>query len=138
MSKKMEAYDYALFDRNGEPCTYKEWAKESESPHAFRREATVNGMRVLTKWTGIDMPEYSWLQVHQFSIKSWKPGRKAYPFVTYVWNEDHQIVASKRYTKIEHAYKGHVDMIRDAERMDFGVYHVTEIQLEDTNGEEEE
>ena len=94
----------------------------------------MNGMRILTKWTGIDMPEYSWMQVHQFSIKSWKPGHRPYPFVTYVWNEDQQIVASKRYAKIEQAYKGHADMIRSAEHMDFGVYYVPEIQLEDIDG----
>jgi hypothetical protein len=127
----MAKYDYSFYNRNGKPCTYKEWTKEFTSTHVFYKEAYVNGLRVLTKWTGVDMPEYSWMQQHQFSIKSWKPSSKAFIFVTYVWNEDKQIIASKRYQKIEQAYKGHAQMIRGAEHMDFGVYYVPHTKLED-------
>jgi hypothetical protein len=125
---------YEFFDKNGKLITASEWSKEFSNPHAFRKEVVMNGMTILTKWTGIDMPEYSWLQDHQFSMKSWRPSKKAYIFVSYVWDEDYNIVASKRYTKIEQAYKGHAELIRAMERKDFGVYHIPQIQLEEVNG----
>lgn len=116
-------YDYCMYDRHGKPITLKEWCAEFGNPHAFRKETVVNGLRILTKWTGVDMPEYDWLSERQFSMKTWKPNSKPMIFVSYVWNEDHQIVISKRYAKIEHAYEGHHKLIAKCEAMDFGTYH---------------
>lgn len=116
-------YDGCFFDRNSKRITLKQWCEEFSSKHAFRKDVKTNGFRILTKWTGVDMPEYSWLVDHQFSMKKWNPEPyKPKVFVSYVWNEDGQIVYSKRYAKIEQAYKAHFDLIEEFESKDFGKY----------------
>ena len=116
-------YDGHFFDRNSKRITMKQWCVESSSKYAFSKDTTVNGFRILTKWTGVDMPEYEWLAAHQFSVKKWNPELyKPKVFVTYVWNEDLQIVHSKRYAKIEQAYEAHHKLIAEFESMDFGNY----------------
>lgn len=130
-------YDGHFFDRNGKRMTLKQWCDEIGSKHAFRKEANVNGFRILTKWTGVDMPEYEWLAAHQFSMKRWNPEPyKPKVFVTYVWNEDLQIVHSKRYAKIEQAYKAHFELIEEFQSMDFGKYVPLDTDKEQ-DGEEE-
>lgn len=127
-------YDYNFFNRHGKPITLKEWCKESSDKFAFKKETYVNGLRVLTKWTGVDMPEYEWMLENNFSMRNWKPNSTPRIFVSYVWNEDHQLLKSKRYAKIEHAYTGHAELVEEAERMDFGVYYSPIEQLEEVNG----
>jgi hypothetical protein len=127
-------YDYCFYDRNGKPITLKDWSKEFGNKFAFKKETNVNGLRILTKWTGVDMPEYEWMVEHGFSVRSWKPNNRPQIFVSYVWNEDHQLLKSKRYAKIEHAYEGHAKLIKEAENMDFGVYYSPVEELEDING----
>jgi hypothetical protein len=133
-------WDYAFYDRNSRPCTLKEWSEEFSSPHMFNKDVRVKDYRVLTKWTGVDMPEYEWLQKNQFSSKNWKPNLKPSPFVSYVWNADGEIVESKRYQTIERAYKGHADLIERFGNEDLGVYHVPVVlqDMEETNGEEKD
>ena len=110
-------YDGHFFDRNGKRITLKQWCDEFGNKYAFRKEVTVNGFRILTKWTGVDMPEYDWLVENQFSMKKWNPQPfKPLIFVTYVWNEDNIIVHSKRYGKIEQAYKAHFDLVKEIGR----------------------
>jgi hypothetical protein len=130
-------YDGHFFDRNGKRMTLKQWCVESNSKHAFQKEATVNGFRILTKWTGVDMPEYEWMVAHQFSLRRWNPEPyKPKVFVTYVWNEDLQIVHSKRYAKIEQAYKAHFELVEEFQSMDFGKYVPLDMDKEQ-DGEEE-
>lgn len=133
-------WDYCFYDRNSNPCTLKEWSNEMSSPHAFRKDVRVRDYRVLTKWTGVDMPEYEWLQKNQFSSKNWKPNSRPQPFVSYVWNADGEIVQSKRYQTIERAYKGHADLVEHFDNEDLGVYHVPVVlqDMEETNGEEKD
>jgi len=133
-------WDYVFYDRNSKPCTLKEWSEEFSSPHAFCKDARVRDYRVLTKWTGVDMPEYEWLQKNQFSSKNWKPNDRPTPFVSYVWNADGEIVKSKRYRTIEQAYKGHADLVEHFDNEDLGVYHVPVVlqDMEETNGEEKD
>lgn len=133
-------WDYCFYDRNSEPCTLKEWSAEMSSPHSFRKDVKVHDYRVLTRWTGVDMPEYEWLQKNQFTSKNWKPNSKPQPFVSYVWNADGEIVVSKRYQTIEHAYKGHADLVEHFDKEDLGVYHVPVVlqDMEETNGEEKD
>lgn len=111
-----------FFDRNGKPTTLKEWSKEFGSKYAFRKEKSTNGFRILTKWTGIDMPEYEWMAQHQFSVRSWKPNGHPKVFVSYVWNEDNLLVYSRRYARIEQAYEAHHKLIEKYEAMEFGSY----------------
>jgi len=127
-------YDYHFFNRHGKAITLKEWCKESSDKFAFQKETIVNGLRILTKWTGVDAPEYEWLLSTGFSMRSWKPNHRPQVFVSYVWNEDHLLLKSKRYAKIEHAYEGHAKLIEEAEHMDFGVYYSPIEELEDING----
>lgn len=116
-------YDGQFFDRNGKRITLKQWCDEFGNKYAFKKEHTVNGFRILTKWTGVDMPEYDWLVKQQFSMKKWNPQPfKPMIFVTYVWNEDSQIVHSKRYAKIEHAYEAHTKLVEKFQSMDFGEF----------------
>lgn len=132
---KLSKWDYVVYNRKGEPCTMREWSEEFSSPHVFRKEKVVNGYRVLTKWTGIDMPEYSWLNDHDFSMKTWKPG-KPKPFVSYVWTEDNILVSSRRYATIEQAYEGHANIVDKVSRKSFGMFYnpTAELaQLEEQN-----
>lgn len=131
---KGNPYDFLFWDRNGKAITMKQWCIESSSKYAFNKEKTVNGLRILTKWTGVDAPEYEWMVKNQFSISKWKPNFRPKVFVSYVWNEDSEIVTSKRYGTIEQAYEGHHKLIAQVEAMDFGVYHFPANQLEEVNG----
>lgn len=132
--KKSNPYDHLFYDRNGKPITMAQWCIESSSRYAFRKETIVNGLTVLTKWTGVDAPEYDWMSANHFSISKWKPSNKVYIFVSYVWDEDSEIVKSQRYETIEQAYEGHHRLVAEVEAMDFGVYHFTANQLEEVNG----
>lgn len=127
-------YDYNFFNRHGEAITLKQWCEESSSPHAFKKETTVNGIKVLTKWTGVDMPEYTWLAERHFVMRDWKPNSTPKVFVSYAFNEDNQLVKSRRYATIELAYAGHADMVHEMELNDYGVYYIHVEQLEDING----
>lgn len=127
-------YDYYFYNKHGKPITLKEWCKESSDRFAFKKESVVNGLRVLTKWTGVDAPEYEWMVANKFSMKNWKPNNTPKIFVSYVWDEDYQLLKSKRYAKIEDAYAGHAELISEAERMDFGVYYSPIDQMEEVNG----
>ena len=131
---KGNPYDFLFWDRNGKAITMKQWCIESSSKYAFSKEKTVNGLRILTKWTGVDAPEYEWMVKNQFSMTKWKPNFRPKVFVSYVWNEDSEIVTSKRYGTIEQAYEGHHKLIAQVEAMDFGVYHFPANQLEEVNG----
>lgn len=132
--KTSNEYDYMFYDRNGNPITMKQWCIESSSRYAFRKETVVNGLTILTKWTGVDAPEYDWMAKNHFSMSKWKPSSKVFIFVSYVWDEDNEIVKSKRYETIEQAYEGHHELVAEVEAMDFGVYHFTANQLEEVNG----
>lgn len=130
-------HDGWFYDRNGKRITMERWCEESSSKYAFSKEANVNGFKILTKWTGVDMPEYEWMTKHQFSVRNWKPNHAPKVFVTYVWNEDLEIVHSKRYGKIEQAYEAHHKLIAEFESKDFGKYVPLPVdQLEEINGEE--
>jgi hypothetical protein len=131
-------YDGNFYDRNGKRITMEKWCEESNSKYVFRKEVTVNGHKILTKWTGVDQPEYQWLVDHQFIVRKWNPEPyKPKVFVTYVWNEDLEIVHSKRYAKIEQAYEAHHKLIAEFESKDFGKYVPLPVdQLEEINGEE--
>jgi hypothetical protein len=131
---KPNPYDFFFYDRNGKAITMKQWCIESSSKYAFRKETNVNGLRILTKWTGVDAPEYDWMVKNQFSVSKWKPSYRARIFVSYVWNEDSEIVKSQRYATIEHAYEGHAKLITEMENKDFGVYYNPVPQLEEING----
>ena len=131
---KSNPYDFFFYDRNGKAITMKQWCIESSNKYAFRKEVTVNGLRILTKWTGVDAPEYDWMVKNQFSISKWKPNHRARVFVSYIWNEDSEIVKSQRYVTIEQAYEGHHKLVAEVEAMDFGVYHQPVNQLEEVNG----
>jgi hypothetical protein len=131
---KTNLYDFNFWDRNGKAITMKQWCIESSSKYAFKKESNVNGLRILTKWTGVDMPEYDWMVKNQFSVTKWKPNFRPRVFVSYVWNEDSEIVKSQRYGTIEQAYEGHHKLIVQVEAMDFGVYYQPVNQLEEVNG----
>jgi hypothetical protein len=134
MKSKPNPYDFLFYDRNGKAITMSQWCVESSSKYAFNKDVTVNGLRILTKWTGVDAPEYDWMVKNQFSISKWKPNFRPKVFVSYVWNEDSEIVTSRRYGTIEQAYEGHHKLIAQVEAMDFGVYHFPANQLEEVNG----
>ena len=125
---------YDFFNRHGELITMKQWCEESSSTHAFRKETKVNGIKVLTKWTGVDMPEYTWLAERHFVMRDWKPSATPKIFVSYAFNEDNEIVKSRRYTTIESAYAGHADLVHELELNDYGVYHIPVEQMEEVNG----
>lgn len=131
---KTNQYDYLFYNRHGEPITMKQWCIESSDKHAFRKETTVNGLRILTKWTGVDMPEYDWLANNHFSMSKWKPNITPRIFVSYVWNEDNEIVKSQRYVTIEAAYAGHFNLVTEMEQLDFGVYHLPITESEEIDG----
>jgi hypothetical protein len=133
-STKANPYDFCFWDRDGKAITMKQWCIESSSKYAFAKEKHTNGLRILTKWTGVDMPEYDWMVKNSFSVAKWKPNFRPKVFVSYVWNEDEEIVISKRYGTIEQAYEGHHKLIAQIESMDFGVYHFPANQLEEVNG----
>jgi hypothetical protein len=130
----MSKNNYEFYNKHGECISMSKWCEESSNPHAFRKETTVNGIRVLTKWAGVDMPEYSWLSARQFNMKDWKPSSVPKIFVSYAWNEDSEIVKSCRYAKIELAYAGHANLVHEMELNDYGVYHIPVTQLEEVNG----
>lgn len=134
ISTKANPYDFCFWDRDGKAITMKQWCIESSSKYAFAKEKHTNGLRILTKWTGVDMPEYDWMVKNSFSVAKWKPNFRPKVFVSYVWNEDEEIVISKRYGTIEQAYEGHHKLITQIESMDFGVYHFPANQLEEVNG----
>ena len=131
----MSKTEYDFFNRHGERISMSQWCEESSSKHAFRKETKVNGINVLTKWTGVDMPEYSWLAERHFVMRDWKPNlSKPKIFVSYAFNEDNEIVKSRRYITIEAAYSGHADLVHEMELNDYGVYHLPVQQLEEVNG----
>lgn len=106
----MSEYDFHFFDKEGKAITQQAWAK-LDMQKVFYKDAYVGGLRVLTKWTGVDQPEFDWLASHQFSVNKWNPQHKPMIFVSYVWNEDQEIIRSKRYNRLQTAYVGHQEML---------------------------
>jgi hypothetical protein len=115
----MSEYDFHFFDKEGKAITQEAWCKLNME-QVFYKEQYVGGLRVLTKWTGVDQPEFDWLASHQFSVNKWNPANKPMIFVSYVWSEDQEIIRSKRYNRLQTAYVGHVEML-DWARKEIGI-----------------
>jgi hypothetical protein len=106
----MSEYDFHFFDKESRAITQEAWAKLNMEK-VFYKDQYVGGLRVLTKWTGVDQPEYKWLCDHSFIVNKWTPQNKPMIFVSYVWNEDQEIIRSKRYNRLQTAYVGHMEML---------------------------
>ena len=84
--QKSSEYDYCVFDELGEPMTFESWFAYS-SEGRYKRESVTNGFTIITKWTGIDMPEHERL-TSNFSFSRWNPNKIPMIYEGVVYDQD--------------------------------------------------
>ena len=103
--QKTNEYDYCVFDELGEPMTFASWFAYS-SERRYRRESVTNGFTIITKWTGIDMPEHERL-TSNFSFSRWNPNKIPMIYEGVVYDQDMLPIHRARYATREKAYESH-------------------------------
>jgi len=98
-------YDYCVFDELGEPMTFKSWLAYS-SERRYKKESVTNGFTIVTKWTGIDMPEPERLTTN-FSFSRWNPNKTPMIYEGVVYDQDMLPIHRARYATREKAYESH-------------------------------
>ena len=98
-----------LFDYLGQPVSIREHARLSTTAWSIRDE--VDGVEVLTSWTGVDSPEPMEVVSRSFSYNMWEPNNPPLIYKSLVFDADYRLIDSSRYATQSEAAQGHQELI---------------------------